>query len=771
LESVEAMGLSSELKGNILSALQYVKMESLGDFFTKRIQLIQDIDKRQFSIDFAIATDEVIAQQRHNRILLERYDNILFCCIMRQINEEELDSFKQAIEYFDQQQDLQPSLSEIKSLYATRNNLMKVNANGTNDFKTILGKFSWTLHEGISLLLHTPLQPTFGANVVLFQWLLKANHFPVTVQDVPGDGNCLLYATQVALQSVDVVGNTDKKIFSQALRWLLFQKAVHLDVHSSEVELGKKNYAFCDGDICMPIMSHFFGINTRILFAQRHQDNHSWTLQCRRFTFKSDSWNAWVGTTSLAGKVPYLEWDPVDDSEAIETFKTNGGASAFVNTSLVEFDGSALTIDASHCHDLTKVVSMLLGHFDDGNPIDDQLIIAFVHTGTSGHFSALLPLKASYPTNVIADTKRDEIRRRINLILQKAPRNTIAHSSSSSSSSSSQWIGSMDHGLDTLRNALEANCSCSARNCNRCSALQLLTEEQLQLFRERMATDLNPELIKSLKTFATSEETNILFTLDWYPVTPMRLSRLASNKWIDNETINFTMDLLATKHSIRKREKPSLTIHILAENKQLERESTWNAAFDVTFRGERVRRNWKLKTADFDKIYIPFHQNKNHWILGIVDIGKSTIRIFDSLLHSDNTNFESALLKWVELELRAQEQSFDASSWNITHEEGPKQNNSYDCGLFVLAAAEMEMMGIGHIYDQSMMSYLRLRVGCEILACRLQSIDELTIVTVTSNTKIGKFRFRITVLFSSNIKVLITFFPSAAQIRSPSRAR
>jgi len=93
-----------------------------------------------------------------------------------------------------------------------------------------------------------------------------------------------------------------------------------------------------------------------------------------------------------------------------------------------------------------------------------------------------------------------------------------------------------------------------------------------------------------------------------------------------------------------------------------------------------------------------------------------------------------ALLKWIERELKMQNEQFVLSSWLVTHEKGPQQNNSYDCGLFVLAAVEMEMIGIGHIYNQSMMSYLRERVGCEILECRLKELEECSIVGDTSPT-------------------------------------
>jgi Ulp1 family protease len=244
--------------------------------------------------------------------------------------------------------------------------------------------------------------------------------------------------------------------------------------------------------------------------------------------------------------------------------------------------------------------------------------------------------------------------------------------------------------------------------------------EQRQLFRERMATELDQELVTFLMTFDKRDEREVLFTLGWYDVTPLRLSRLASNKWMDNETINFTMDLLADKHQIQKRTKSSLILHSIGNNVHLNHHSKWKPAFMTTLQGKKIDKYWKLKSCDLDKIYVPFHQNNNHWILGIVEMGKLTIRIFDSCHGSDNELFEAALLKWIENELTLQDQRFDSSFWRVTHENGPRQTNTYDCGLFVLAAAEMEMMKVGHIYDQFMMPYLRLRVGCEILACHRQ---------------------------------------------------
>jgi len=730
------MDLEIESQNILKRLLNYVEIEHLKDFLLEWNHLRQTVGAFHSDDSFykTFACHEVLDKRQQQKTLLDLYNDVLCCCIMRQTNQEELEAFNQAIKSLSQHSCFNSSLATIESLYDTRNDaLTSLRTNGAEDTcRPVIIKFSWTLHHGMSILLRTTKQQ-FAADPVSLSWILKANHFSVNVQDVCGDGNCMLYATQAALGSVGIVA--DVHLFSKALRWLLFEKAVHVDKQTSEIEALKQNKTFTDGDLCMPIMCVFFGINMRILSAHYTPSTTSWNLLCHRYTLRSQLWNEWVRKTSLAGKIPFLEWDPVTDADAIRNFQEMGGARAFVCYSVVTFDGSAISVsnateDNTYLDNFTDTVAILLGHSDPFAETNNQLTIAFTSCGPDGHYCALLPSKIiCSPPNVIEDIKRDTLQHMVTLMFNMSsadcattPSTSPTPSSSSSSSSS------------LLQSSLEEGCLCSKTNCKGCRTFQDLNATQRNLFRERMVKELCPELIVHLHTFAERNENDLLFTLmKWFNVTPLRLSRLATNKWLDNETINFTMELLANKHQIQKREKSSLIIHALANNVQLDRWSRWNHSFDQTLRGRQVTRYWKLNSLKLDKIYIPFHQNQTHWIVGIVEMGTSKVRIFDSDA-GDNTNFELALLKWIERELKMQNEQFVLSSWLVTHEKGPQQNNSYDCGLFVLAAVEMEMIGIGHIYNQSMMSYLRERVGCEILECRLKELEECSIVGDTSPT-------------------------------------
>jgi hypothetical protein len=707
LDYIDATHYDIASKEAVKKLLTYVEMEGLKDFLLKWKILKQAVG----------ANNDNLKEGQRQAALLDIYNDVLCCCIMRQTDQKELESFNQAVTLLTQQQDLTPSLATIKSLYDARiNNFAILQTNGADDAcRPVIMKFCWTLHVGISLLsprVNPHLQ--FAADPILLNWILKANHFPVTVEDVPGDGNCFLYAIHLSLQSVDVDGDTSR--VPQALRWLLSEKAVlFLDQDVSELEALKNDCVFCVGDICMPLLCFFFGMNMRVLSATAPAPGSgTWMLQCNHFTFRSQKWNDWVCTTTLANKFPFLEWDPVIDAEAIRNFKAMGGAHAFVKVSTVTFDGSAFTATtftgkevvyaANPCDDLNNAVPTLLGHLDPDADTKDQLTIAFTSCGSSGHYCALLPIETS-GSPIFVEAKRNELSVTITSMLQQSS------------------------------TALEERCLCSNRSCNGCPTFQALTTDQRLLFRERMAKQLNQELVAQLNTYANKTESNSLFTVkEWYHVTPLRLSRLASNQWIDNETINISMDLLADKHRIREREKSSLIIHSVASNVHLNYWSKWNTTFDETLQGQQVKGKWKLKTLELDKIYVPFHQNQNHWILGIVEMGKSTVRIFDSCYPDNYDAFNAALLHWIELEFKMQDQHFESLSWKVGHEEGPRQTNNHDCALFVLAAAEMEMMGIGHIYDQTMMPYLRQRVGCEILECRLQDEQEVTVFGETSET-------------------------------------
>ncbi len=362
---------------------------------------------------------------------LQALDDLLCHCLMVQTTVEEIQAFSKSIQHFrskyEQKSFPQKAknllskhgfiLEDVTKLKETRSSMFQA-LRTTDAWEKAIKRYHWLLTCQINSL--SPRKPKdFGhqADCALLNWILKANHIPAVTKDVKGDGNCFLYSTYGALlDAVDKKENANNTIFAKTLRWLIIVhaeqfcgKAVIEDIEAKLIqecittdtpEAFVNDGYFCDPHAFMPRMCLLFQMNMRVFSANLRKikgRRDEWHLECERYTFRSSAWSDWVSKTSLIGKIPFLEWDPVEDAESIEAFQTIGGVWNFVIYSKVEFDGKTLAYGRKVAAkgqempmaDLSKVVPMLLGKCDDDAQTDDQIIIALVSCGPDGHFCCL----------------------------------------------------------------------------------------------------------------------------------------------------------------------------------------------------------------------------------------------------------------------------------------------------------------------------------------------------------------------------------------------
>jgi len=92
------------------------------------------------------------------------------------------------------------------------------------------------------------------------------------------------------------------------------------------------------------------------------------------------------------------------------------------------------------------------------------------------------------------------------------------------------------------------------------------------------------------------------------------------------------------------------------------------------------------------------------------------IRFYDSLPGLAKKRYFSAIERWLKDEgtkLFLDVDSFEG--WTMEDVNSPQQHNGCDCGVFALTAAEMIMLGLPLLHDQTMITDLRLRIAHEIL--------------------------------------------------------
>ncbi|XP_002403685.3 sentrin-specific protease 2 [Ixodes scapularis] len=191
-------------------------------------------------------------------------------------------------------------------------------------------------------------------------------------------------------------------------------------------------------------------------------------------------------------------------------------------------------------------------------------------------------------------------------------------------------------------------------------------------------------------------------------VTRKDMETLAGLNWLNDEVINFYMNLLME----RGRTEPGLP-------------SVY--AFNTFFypklltSGHAALRRWTRHVDVFahDLLLVPVHLGL-HWCLAVVDFRIKSIRYLDSLGGS-NPECHKVLRQYLQDESRDKRATdLDLSDWTFEAvKDIPQQMNGSDCGMFALKYAEYITRDAKITFDQMHMPYFRRRMVYEILTKKL----------------------------------------------------
>lgn len=138
----------------------------------------------------------------------------------------------------------------------------------------------------------------------------------------------------------------------------------------------------------------------------------------------------------------------------------------------------------------------------------------------------------------------------------------------------------------------------------------------------------------------------------------------------------------------------------------------------LTEKGYSHISRWTKKVDIFskEKLLIPIHlEEDNHWCLVLVDFSQQAIKYYDSL---GGRNFKclKIILKYLILEYHhKKEEEFSANGWMLVNvNKCPKQENLWDCGVFVCMFAEYLARGAPLNFSQSDMHKFREQIAYEI---------------------------------------------------------
>ncbi|KAI9530724.1 hypothetical protein NQZ68_000215 [Dissostichus eleginoides] len=187
------------------------------------------------------------------------------------------------------------------------------------------------------------------------------------------------------------------------------------------------------------------------------------------------------------------------------------------------------------------------------------------------------------------------------------------------------------------------------------------------------------------------------------------LQTLSNLNWLNDEVINFYMNLLVER----------------SKDPKLPSVNTFNTFFYPRLRssGYSAVRRWTKKTDIFSKdiLLVPVHLGV-HWCLSVVDFRKKAILYFDSM-GGNNDGACQILLDYLLQESKDKKgKALDTSDWTLhskKRSEIPQQMNGSDCGMFTCKYADYITKDRPITFTQKHMPYFRRRIVWEILNHKL----------------------------------------------------
>lgn len=191
-------------------------------------------------------------------------------------------------------------------------------------------------------------------------------------------------------------------------------------------------------------------------------------------------------------------------------------------------------------------------------------------------------------------------------------------------------------------------------------------------------------------------------------ITREHMSTLFGLNWLNDEIINFYMELIVQRSKERE-DYPS--VHAM---------NTFFYPRLSTQSYTSVRR-WTKKVDIFSKdiVLYPIHLNV-HWCLALADFRSKEIRYYDSM-GGENPECLVTLKNYLMSEHKNKKGSdIDLSDWKLLFiSDIPQQMNGSDCGVFTCKFAEYITANEDLSFDQSNMPYFRRAMVWEILNKKL----------------------------------------------------
>ncbi|XP_068159187.1 sentrin-specific protease 1-like [Drosophila tropicalis] len=232
-------------------------------------------------------------------------------------------------------------------------------------------------------------------------------------------------------------------------------------------------------------------------------------------------------------------------------------------------------------------------------------------------------------------------------------------------------------------------------------AFQIASEED----KEPEFLPITDELQKRYNELIHGPPQQVLVSKFSLNITRNDIRTLIGSMWLNDEVINFYMNLLTDRSQRKAGKLPS----VYAMNTFFVPRLLQN--------GHNGVKRWTRKVDLFsmDIIPVPVHVGGVHWCMAIIHMKNKTIRYYDSM-GKPNQTVLNALESYLRDEsLDKRKQPFDTSDFLIENVPNvPQQTNGSDCGVFSCMFAEYITRNRQLTFSQEHMEYFRKKMILEI---------------------------------------------------------
>jgi len=240
-------------------------------------------------------------------------------------------------------------------------------------------------------------------------------------------------------------------------------------------------------------------------------------------------------------------------------------------------------------------------------------------------------------------------------------------------------------------------------------------EDLIEALVQARLNKLNENELDEIKALFKKSPSDRSVVIDKFNVsfTVADLLTLRPNTWLNDEVVNFYMELLRARDE-----------RLFEESNGTRRKSHYFNSFfmskllegGVYCYGNVKRWSRKFDIFSMDRVFIPINLNNTHWVLAVVDITQKEIHYYDSM-SGGGTKYLDAILKWLADEAKEKKKMMlNTSEWSLFEREEhvPQQMNGYDCGVFSIVLADFLSDRLPLRYSQDDMAEFRNKIAAAI---------------------------------------------------------